>query len=371
MMKWRILVFVMLGIPMSAWAQEPLSRAADVYGTGVVEKIESTNESDPLFASTQVQVITVNLDGTILQAEYADNQDTTADDLHLGEKVVVLQTEAFVGETRYIVIDKYRLPSVAWLLALFFLSAIVFAGRKGITSVLGLAASLAVLLSYTVPSIIAGHSPFFVATISAFVIAFLSITIAHGVSRQTAVALLSTLVSLVLSLGLAHLFVLGAKLFGLGTEDAYTLSLAGLGSIDLRGLLLAGIVIGVLGVLDDVTTTQTATIQQIARVGRQSFTQLYKAGMSVGREHIVSLVNTLALAYVGASLPLLLLFSFNEGQTPYWVLLNGQMIIEEIIRTLVGSTALMLAVPISTLFAAWFYARYPRWAQEGSTDPSH
>jgi len=371
MMKWLFLVIVTVAMPLSTFAQEPIERTPDQFSIGVVEHIVSTNEADPLFASTQRQVITINRDGEIIQAEYADNQETAADDLHLGEKVVVLQTEAFVGETRYIVIDKYRLPAVTWLLALFFLSAVIFAGRKGITSVLGLAASLAVLLSYTVPSIIAGHSPFFVATVSAFVIAFLSITIAHGFTRQTGIALVSTLVSLVLSLGLAHLFVLGAKLFGLGTEDAYTLSLAGLGGIDLRGLLLAGIVIGVLGVLDDVTTTQTATIQQIARVSRQSFSQLFKAGMSVGREHIVSLVNTLALAYVGASLPLLLLFSFNESQTPYWVLLNGQMIMEEVIRTLVGSTALILAVPISTIFAAWFYSRYPSWVHEGIVEQHH
>jgi uncharacterized membrane protein len=244
-----------------------------------------------------------------------------------------------------------------WLLVLFFLAAIVFAGRKGFTSLLGLGVSLGILVVYTVPAIVQGVAPFFVATLSAFVIAILSITLAHGFSKQTGVALVSTLITLSLSLGLAQFFVDTAQLLGLGTEDAYTLSLAGLSGIDLRGLLLAGIIIGVLGVLDDVTTTQTASVKSLADAGVRGFGKLYRASAKIGTEHIVSLVNTLALAYAGASLPLLLLFSLNEGHSPAWMILNSQALTEEIVRTLVGSTALVLAVPISTVCAAWWYAR--------------
>ena len=139
-------------------------------------------------------------------------------------------------------------------------------------------------------------------------------------------------------------------------------SIRDLSTIDLRGLLLAGIVIGVLGVLDDVTTAQTAAIKEIAHVtGRIGVKPLFKKGLSVGREHIVSLVNTLALAYAGASLPLLLLFSMNEGVIPVWLVLNGEMIAEEVVRTLVGSTVLVLAVPLSTLLAAWYYGGNSKW----------
>lgn len=333
----------------------------DTYLVGMVKEISQTGrESDPLFVNQELKQVTVHLDtgsGWDVQAQYSDNTSTDADDLHKGEKVVVLKTDAFVGETRYIITDKYRLPSLGFLLTLFFLSGIIFAGKKGFTSILGLLASLLILSFYTVPAIVHGAPPFVVACISSFIIAILSLTIAHGFSKQTTVALVSTLITLTLSLGLSQFFVYTAKLFGLGTEDAYTLSLAGLSDIDLRGLLLAGIIIGILGVLDDVTTAQTATIKNLAAAGIRDFKKLYHAGADVGKEHIVSLVNTLALAYAGASLPLLLLFSVNEGQVPYWIILNGQMITEEIVRTLVGSTVLILAVPISTLCAAWFYTR--------------
>jgi uncharacterized membrane protein len=342
----------------------------DVYYVGTVQAITQTDEVDPFAIDSSVQQVELRLNAESdrdVVARYMDDRRTTADDLQVGQEVVVLRTDAIVGETNYIITDAYRLPSVLWLLGLFFLVAIVFAGRKGFTSLLGLGASLAVLMFYTVPSIVQGDSPFFVACISAFVIAILSITLAHGFSKQTGVALGSTLIALVLSLGLSQLFVTTAKLFGLGTEDAYTLSLAGLTDIDLRGLLLAGIIIGILGVLDDVTTAQTATIKSLAAAGVTGFTKLYEAGKGVGTEHIVSLVNTLALAYTGASLPLLLLFSLNEGQVPYWMILNSQMITEEVVRTLVGSTALVLAVPISTICAAWFYSRYPQAAREGKS----
>ena len=347
----------------------------DTYLVGMVKEISQTGgEFDPLFVNQELKQVTVHLDtgsGWDVQAQYSDNTSTDADDLHKGEKVVVLKTDAFVGETRYIITDKYRLPSLGFLLTLFFLSGIIFAGKKGFTSILGLLASLFILSFYTVPAIVHGAPPFVVACISSFIIAILSLTIAHGFSKQTTVALVSTLITLTLSLGLSQFFVYTAKLFGLGTEDAYTLSLAGLSDIDLRGLLLAGIIIGILGVLDDVTTAQTATIKNLAAAGIRDFKKLYHAGTDVGKEHIVSLVNTLALAYAGASLPLLLLFSLNEGQVPYWIILNGQMITEEIVRTLVGSTALILAVPISTLCAAWFYTRTKHPIEKTDTIHTH
>ncbi|MBI2473621.1 YibE/F family protein [Candidatus Uhrbacteria bacterium] len=359
--------------PVQAQIQEEDDQK-DTYFVGVVKEISTVVESDPLFTDQQLKRVTVHLNtgsGWDVQAQYSDNASTNADDLHLGEKVVVLKTDAFVGETRYIITDKYRLPSVGFLLTLFFLSGIIFAGKKGFTSILGLLASLLILSFYTVPAIVHGAPPFVIACISSFIIAILSLSLAHGFSKQTTIALMSTLITLTLSLGLSQFFVYTAKLFGLGTEDAYTLSLAGLSNIDLRGLLLAGIIIGILGVLDDVTTAQTATIKNLAAAGIRDFKKLYHAGIDVGKEHIVSLVNTLALAYVGASLPLLLLFSVNDGHVPYWIILNGQMITEEIVRTLVGSTALILAVPISTLCAAWFYTRTKHPIEKMDTIHTH
>ena len=353
----------------SARAEEPTDYQPDTSYIGIVREIGEVLQEDSLFLDETLRRVLVELnsrgsDVWTVEAQYSEDLSSERDDLRVGERVVVMESHAFPGETRYIITDKYRLPSMAMLLGIFLLSAIVFAGRKGFSAIVGLAVSLLILTFYTVPSIMSGGSPFLVATISAIVIAILSLSIAHGFSRQTGIALASTLVTLVISLGLSEFFVSMAKLFGGGTEEAYFLAFSGLGAIDLRGLLLAGIIIGVLGVLDDVTTTQTAAVSGFAREGVRGLRALYASASSIGREHIVSLVNTLALAYVGASLPLLLLFSVNEGQVPLWLLLNGQIVTEEIIRTLVGSTALILAVPLSTIVAAWFYTRFSSLARE-------
>src|SRR5690606_22392691 len=144
----------------------------------------------------------------------------------------------------------------------------------------------------------------------------------------------------------------------LGTEEAFYVQAAGgLGTINLKGLLLGGIIIGVLGVLDDITTAQAAVVEQLHVTDNTlAFRELLRRGLAVGHEHIISLVNTLALAYVGASLPLLLLFT--QGYTPLWVAINSERIIEEVVRTLIGSSALVLAVPITTILAALVFSRY-------------
>lgn len=350
-------------LPSVAHAQaEP---ADDRYHIGVVESVIAPEGDafDPYGSTveTRVRIEPDDGDARVVDATFNDSPATDADDLRPGERVVVLETRAFVDETRFIVTDRYRVPALAWLLAGFFAVAVAFAGVRGITSGLGLAFSLLVLLGYTVPTIAKGGDPFLTATISAFAIAVVSLTVAHGFARQTFLALASTLATLVISLGLSQWFVSAANLFGMGSEDAFYLQFGEFGAVNLRGILLAGIVIGVLGVLDDVTTAQTAAIKEL-KESAAHFTarDLVKRGLSIGREHIVSLVNTLALAYAGASLPLLLLFSTNEGRVPTWVILNGEMIAEEVVRTLVGSTALVLAVPISTLIAAAYYGRRPR-----------
>lgn len=359
-----LVIMTIVFMPLFASAQELPDYSQDEYTTGRVEQIGETRELNP-YVADQVRDITVKLkSGEEIVAQFSDDPNTDADDLRVGEKVVVLATQTLGPETTHIITDKYRLPNIAILVIVFFLAAIAFAGRRGFTAVIGLVISIGILFLYTVPAIVGGAPPLLVATISAVAIAVLSLTVAHGWSKQTGIALVSTLLTLVVSLGLSQIFVYTAKLFGGGTEEAYFLRFTGLGEIDLRGLLLAGIVIGVLGVLDDVTTTQTSAIKNLVKAGVKDVKALYKAGSDIGRSHIVSLVNTLALAYVGASLPLVLMFFVNEGHVPAWTILNGQLLTEEIIRTLVGTTALVLAVPISTLIASWAYIKRPALAEE-------
>jgi uncharacterized membrane protein len=184
----------------------------------------------------------------------------------------------------------------------------------------------------------------------------ISISLAHGFHKRTFLAILSTAITLHLALALGWISVSFSKLFGLGSEDAVFLSFGEFSNIDLKGLLLGAIVIGSLGVLDDITTAQTATIEEIHKANpKLNFTELYTRGLSVGKEHIASLVNTLILAYVGASFPILILLVTST--TPLWVTLNNEFMAEEIVRTLIGSITLITAVPISTVLAAWVYGR--------------
>ncbi len=275
--------------------------------------------------------------------------------LHKGDTLVVTKTNDVRGDNYYVV-DVFRLPILGIFAVLFFLAAAVFGRAKGVGAILGLAVSVAILLLFVVPRIFAGENPLLICGIGSVAIAFASVLLAHGFNRRTYVALGATLLALLSAFILAALAVKLTALSGSGTEEAMFLQLNYLTGIDLQGLLLGGIVIGALGVLDDVTTAQVAAVEEIHNANESlDFKELYKRGSSVGREHIAALVNTLALAYVGASFPIFLLFAMPDSP-PLWALLNTEQIVEEIIRALVGGGALMLAVPISTVFAAWYFA---------------
>ncbi|MBM3231557.1 YibE/F family protein [Candidatus Peregrinibacteria bacterium] len=284
-----------------------------------------------------------------------------------GETIVVRKLIKSDGSVEYLTAEKYRLPTVIWIGVFFLILTVLFGGWMGLTSIGGLVVSILILALYVVPGIASGGNPMTISLIGSFGIACTSLYLAHGFSKRTSVALLSTLTTLGIAATLSIVFVHLAKLFGMGTEESMYLQSGVLQNVNLRGLLLGGIIIGCLGVLDDVTTAQTAAIDEIRKANPSlTPTQLWKAGLSVGREHIASLINTLALAYAGASLPLLLLFKTNEGY-PLWVTLNSEFLSEEIIRTLVGSATLLFAVPISTWFAAYFL----RGGKGGSSSWGH
>ena len=274
-----------------------------------------------------------------------------------GETIVIAKPTSAEKENPYYIIDKYRTPRVLLVVAFFIALAIFFGRKRGLTSLLGMFVSVLVIFYLMIPRILRGDDPFLVAIIGAFVILAVSLYLSHGFNRRTSIAFLSTFAALALAVIIDWIFVWLTRLQGLGTEEAFYLQFGAI-NINLRGLLLGGIIIGVLGVLDDVTTAQSATIEEIHTANPAlSFKKLYQKGLSVGREHIASLVNTLFLAYVGASFPLLLLAVTQKSQ-PAWLILNSNFIAEEIVRTLVGSSALILAVPITTMLAAYFYSKH-------------
>ncbi len=333
----------------------------DQYYRAVVEKIleEGTfnlgGAYKQPYQKVRVKLLTGPQAGQEVDIDYGkDSEIRESQKVKVGDTIVVLQSHALEGATQYFIADRYRLPAVLVMVAIFLLVTVFFGRLKGLTSILGLALSIGVLIWFVIPRIVAGANPLWTCVLGAIMIVLVSLYLAHGFNKRTSIALLSTLLTLGVSVGLASLAVQFAKLSGMGSEDAFYLQTDFLHGLDLRGLLLGGIIIGALGVLDDVTTGQAAAVDEIHNADpKLPFTELYKRGLSVGKEHIASLVNTLALAYVGASFPLLLLFATNHDQ-PLWFVVNGELVMEEVVRTLVGSMALLIAVPLTTLLTARF-----------------
>ena len=217
--------------------------------------------------------------------------------------------------------------------------------------------SFVILIGFIVPQILAGRDPLLISIAGSLAIMFITIYLAHGISKRTTSAVISTFISLVLTGILAFAFVKIFHLTGLGDENSYLLQM-GNASINPEGLLLGGIIIGALGVLDDITTTQSAAIFELFKLDKKlSVSDLFVKGYTIGREHIASLVNTLILAYAGASLGLFVIFVLNPNQTPVWVILNSEILSEEIVRAIAGSIGLILAVPITTLVASYIAKR--------------
>ena len=225
------------------------------------------------------------------------------------------------------------------------------------TATVGLAASVGVLALLVLPQIAGGGNPIVVTLLGGVAIAAATTFIAHGFRRESGLILGSMLAALGVGTAAAFLATQLLRLSGGGSDIALSLTYGPLGDIDLRALLIAGIILGVLGVLDDVAATQVAAVKEIAAADpKMTARELYRSGMRVGKEHVAALINTLFLAYTGASIPLLLVVMVNL-KLPVWAFINNQAIAEEIVRTVVGSGALILTVPIATALASWHFAR--------------
>ncbi|MEV4661160.1 YibE/F family protein [Micromonospora echinofusca] len=273
---------------------------------------------------------TVAVDDEIILVELIDPADPTA--------------------SSYNIAEHQRGKPLIWLVALFAAAIVAFGRWRGLAALAGLAASFAILLTFVLPGIGAGSPPLLVAVVGAALIMFVVLYLTHGVTAQTSVAVLGTLGSLVLTGVLGTIATAATHLTGFGSEDATTLSMYQ-ADVDLHGLLLAGIIIGSLGVLDDVTVTQAATVTELAHANPGlSRRQLYRAATRVGRAHIASTVNTIVLAYAGASLPVLLLLTADSRAVTQ--LLTSEFLAQEIVRSAVATLGLIAAVPLTTGLAA-------------------
>ncbi|WP_130347011.1 YibE/F family protein [Herbihabitans rhizosphaerae] len=265
--------------------------------------------------------------------------------------------DALDGQS-YQLVDFQRGTPLLVLAGLFALAVLVLGRWKGLAALVALGVSFAVLVLFVLPAILAGENPLTVAVVAAGVIMFAVLYLTHGFSARTSIAVLGTMVSLALIGVLGVLFSAAAKLTGIDESTATLIGTIGHG-IDTRGLLLAGVVIGALGVLDDVTVTQTSAVWELRRANPSlGWRSLYAAGLRIGRDHIASAVNTLVMAYAGAALPVLL-YSSVSG-VGLGNILESQSIAQEIVRTLVGSIGLVASVPVTTALAAVVATKEPK-----------
>lgn len=272
----------------------------------------------------------------------------------VGDQVELYYSQGPGGQRTVVVVDWIRRPALFVLVALFLFTSVAVARFKGLRAFVATSASLAIVIAFIVPRILDGWSPILVSLVGAGSILLLSIYFVHGLNWSTTAAIAGTFGAVVVTMVLGVAFMHFARLTGFGTEEAMMISF-GASQVSMRGLLLAGLLVGALGALTDTTIVQASVVRELAHVDPElPWLSLYSSGMRVGYDHIGSLVNTLVLAYAGSALPLLVLLTMGDFTLARAV--NIELVATEVVHTLVGSIGLVLSVPITTAIAALMFA---------------
>jgi uncharacterized membrane protein len=291
--------------------------------------------------------------GIVMEVDYGKRQ-VRSDDyrLDVGDPIMVSISKTPDNVVNAYFVDFVRTAPLLCLTAIFAVSILVISRWKGLRAMLSMAFSLFVIISYIIPHILAGEDPLRVSIIGSAILLTVTLYLTYGWNLKSHAAVLGMILVLLLTGALAALFIVVTRLNGSGDENTMFLMQMLDTPINLRGLFLGGLIIGALGVLDDLVTTQASAVFELYHANPSlGFRGLYWSAMRIGQDHVAATVNTLVLAYAGASLPMLLMFSLRRGD--YGYLVNFSFIAEEIVRTLVGSLGLIAAVPLTTTIAIW------------------
>jgi uncharacterized membrane protein len=347
--------FMLPGIPLHA--QEPFQDLIEVVDAEVV-KILKEEEREIIGTETTATVQEVEAHVTSGQKNGATvtfENDVT--EVRVGDRIKLQHLTSIDGGEYYLLKDFNRLRTLAYL-GITFVAVLWFvAGKKGVRALLSLCVSIGIIVYALLPLLLAGYDPVLISVGVAGLILSVAIFATHGFGAHARIAFLGTMIAVLATGALSVVWVSLARLTGFASDAAIYLNFSTHGALDFSGLLLGGILIGVLGVLDDVAITQASvTIELVRANATLSGVELYRRALRVGQDHIGSLVNTLALAYTGVSLPLLMLFARTDSG--FFDIVNQEVVASEIVRTLVGSLGLMLTVPATTFIAVWYVRRY-------------
>ena len=348
--KWWIIAISLLMVAIRpVWAQENKNFEARIVRV-VEEKEIEVDGHKQTYQKLELKLTNGLNQGKIITVENGDQPLVNVIVYEEGDRVVVSMGEDLEGKEIYTITDYVRKDGLILLVIIFVALTLAVARLKGLMSILSMGFTFGVVFIYILPQLSLGKNPVLVATLATVIIIPISFYMAQGINQKTTVAVISSMIALGVTTGLAILFIKLGRLTGLASEEAGMLLIQRAGNFDMKGLLLSGIIIGSLGILDDITIAQAGVVSELIKNEKKvNKIKVYEQAMNVGRDHISSMINTLILAYAGASMPLLLIFVDNPH--PWGEIINYEFLAEEIIRTLVGSIGLILAVPITTAIA--------------------
>lgn len=354
MWKYFLVSLALLGAFINTSVLDAQEIHQDLQGIWRAEVVRIIDQEQRIVPGTETTHIYQTLEARILEGEKEGEVVVVENDfleLKEGSKFFLYYVIPINGAEMYSVRDIDRRPAILWFVLLFVIAVVAIGGMQGVRSLLSLAAGFFVILFVLVPGLLSGYPPIILSIALASLILFLAIFFTHGFNKESLVAFSGTVVGVIFTGVFAYIGVSVASLTGFASDEAVYLNFNTPG-LDFTGLLLGGIIIGVLGVLDDIAITQAAVVSELyGSAPNISKREAYSRALRVGKEHVGALVNTLALAYTGAALPLLLLFSTSEASTGS--IINQEVFATEIIRTIVGSIGLIMTVPITTLLAVF------------------
>ena len=352
-----ILLFLIGGLfsPNLLFAQEAPQVLADIERTYLAKVISVEEGELKTVPNTNTEALYQNVTVKFLKGNKSGTQVSISDSsfpLEVGDKVYVRYIQTSDGAEYYSISEPYRLPQLFFLLVAFIVAVLIFGGKQGFLALLALFISFGVIFKILFPQILEGTNIIYTATTGALLSLFVVMYLTHGFKRLTTAAFLGCALSVIATLLLAKYAISITSLTGFSEEESVYLNIATKGNLDFVALLVAGMIIGVIGVLDDVAITQASVVNELRKANKNiTRRELYTKALRVGKDHMGAVINTLILAYTGASLPLVLLLYTVD--TPILELINREVIAIEIVRSIVGSFGLLLAVPLTTIIAVF------------------